>query len=428
MKNSSFRFKRQYAAAGLIVLGAAGAFWTPWAAAALLLPALLLALWPERHGAAELAELDKLLHRIGQGDLSARAPHAFADPTLESIRRDLNSALDQTETAFREFLGGMAAASDGRHWRRLQPVGLHGTFHDVIERMQGMLDQLNAAQESVAREALLSRIFLRSESGLSKAIRHVEAALAEVTDHSGQSETLATAFGQSARQMSEAARRMAGALGQAEQAANSGNLALDDLNAKAAGIVRFTAHIDEIAKQTNLLALNAAIEAARAGEMGRGFAVVADEVRKLADQSKNTAHQIDEAITAMSDSLNTATGQIEEISRSVSSARQTSDEFGKELEQSASSAMRVGELTAAIGHGAQSMQASMRLVSLAQKARADANAILNGEEVCINSLSELENQAVEIARSRQWVKGSTDREALIAIYDNLFANIEQQIR
>lgn len=57
-------------------------------------------------------------------------------------------------------------------------------------------------------------------------------------------------------------------------------------------INELTGEILNIASQTNLLALNASIEAARAGEAGRGFAVVAEEIRVLADNSRDTANNI----------------------------------------------------------------------------------------------------------------------------------------
>ena len=42
--------------------------------------------------------------------------------------------------------------------------------------------------------------------------------------------------------------------------------------------------------------------------------------------------------------------------------------------------------------------------------------------------AEMEKKAVEIAHSRKWMKGSADREALIEIYDSLFASIEARMK
>ncbi len=75
-------------------------------------------------------------------------------------------------------------------------------------------------------------------------------------------------------------------------------------------INELTNDILNISSQTNLLALNASIEAARAGEAGRGFAVVADEIRVLADNSRETANNI-QTISGM------VTGAVEELSKNA---------------------------------------------------------------------------------------------------------------
>ena len=426
MKNSSFPFRRLLLAL-LIGLGLAAGYFAAWAPVIFLVPALAVVFWPEAQGRASLGELDALLQQMGQGKLTARMPHSLSAPLLETIRINLNSVLDQTETAFREILGAMSASSENHYWRRLQTTGLHGTFSDVLEQMQVLLDRLGAAQESIAREALLSRIFLRSERGLSMAISHVGAALGAVDANARQSKSLAGDFAHSASDMAEASGQMSAALGLAHQSASNGVQALADLNSKANAISRLTGHIDAIAKQTNLLALNAAIEAARAGEAGRGFAVVADEVRKLADQSLRASEEIAAAIRAISGSMQWATQQIGDLSHSVADARTTADAFGEKLTRSAGSADQVGELTTAIGAGAQSMGDAMRLVALAQKARADVTAILHGETLDIEALPEIEQEAIALVQTRKWVTGSADREALIGLYDRLFSGIESEM-
>ena len=426
MTNLSSRSKLFLAA--LLLLAGGLAFVLPWGAALCLLLALAVIFWPSNASTAALTGFDVLLREVGQGKLVGRLPHALRDPTLESIRMNLNSVLDQTETCFREILGAMQANASGAAWRRLQQQGLHGSFRRVLEQMQNLFDQLEEAQESIAREALLSQIFQRSEHGLSLAIQRVDSALAEVSGNAQQSANMADQFGTSASHMAAAAQRMSGALHGAQTFADNSVRAFDDLSQKAEAIYQLTGRIDGVAKQTNLLALNAAIEAARAGEAGRGFAVVADEVGKLADQAQHSAEEIAAAISAISASMAKASTEIRELAQAVVGARNTADEFSNELAESASSARQVAEMAAVIDAGATQMDHSMRLVSTAQKARADAATILHGQPIDASRLSEVEQEAVTLARARRWIKGSAERATLVALYDRLFASLESRLR
>ncbi len=87
----------------------------------------------------------------------------------------------------------------------------------------------------------------------------------------------------------------------------------NETNSSAESISEATALISSIASQTNLLSLNASIEAARAGEAGRGFAVVAEEIGKLADQSSDSAKQIECIIANLVESSKRAVATMEDV-------------------------------------------------------------------------------------------------------------------
>ena len=78
--------------------------------------------------------------------------------------------------------------------------------------------------------------------------------------------------------------------------------AIEDSN-QVEQINELTNAILSISNSTNLLALNASIEAARAGQAGKGFSVVAEEIRSLAENSKNTAGEIQKITLKVTDSV-----------------------------------------------------------------------------------------------------------------------------
>lgn len=105
----------------------------------------------------------------------------------------------------------------------------------------------------------------------------------------------------------------------------------NDTNQSAMEIQDVVALISDIAGQTNLLSLNASIEAARAGEQGKGFAVVADEVRTLAEQSRQSAEQIEAIVTQLlsksNKNVDAMNAVMEEIEGQYDKLKQTKNVF-----------------------------------------------------------------------------------------------------
>lgn len=125
----------------------------------------------------------------------------------------------------------------------------------------------------------------------------------------GETETLsgyAVSIQKTSEEMRDTVRGLSKVSGDTERVIDEISAQTISTNKSALQIKDAAQLITSIAEETNMLSLNASIEAARAGEQGKGFAVVASQIQKLAEQSNDSARQIDSIIVSLIEESNNA--------------------------------------------------------------------------------------------------------------------------
>lgn len=180
-------------------------------------------------------------------------------------------------------------------------------------------------------------------------------------------------------------------------------------NESALKIREATSLITSIAEETNLLSLNATIEAARAGEQGRGFAVVASQIQKLAEQSNESARQIENIIDSLiSDSQKAVEtmGEVKTIMESQSENVEKTDAIFTEVKSGITSSIegvnKIADKTKRLD------EARVNVVDVVQNLTAIAEENAASTEETSASVTEVSNIVYNISENASQLKNVAD--------------------
>ncbi|MCU7754302.1 methyl-accepting chemotaxis protein [Bacillus cereus] len=302
-----------------------------------------------------LALLQNDMEKVAAGDLTTRTPYK-ANNELGHIVQSFNSMLDNLQQLI---------------------ANVKMTTQEVIFTTEGVLQDTNRAS-SISNEVVQTVLEVKTKiEGQVTSIQESSSSMEEITtgvqtvaESSAVVAEVAVTTTERINIGSEVINHSILQMNSVHDVVEETSKVINKLVTRTQQIDTALAAITNIAEQTNLLALNAAIEAARAGENGKGFAVVAAEVRDLAEQSKESAKEVNHLIKSIQkdtqDTVNVMQkGQQKAVEgkEAAYKASQTFLSIMRDIDKITGQIQEVSAATEEMSAGTEEVNASLSLVS-----------------------------------------------------------------
>lgn len=313
-----------------------------------------------------------------QGDLTKRVPVETEDE-IGQLASGINTFMDK----LREIVGDMITTSNTMGGAIGEATDNVHIANDSTNEISAVMEELAATMEEIS--ATIQEVNVNTVS-TDNEMADVADSTNSLLNYSQDMKARAVELEKSAVTSKDAAYAMVHDIIETLQKAIENSKSVEQVN-------KLTGDILDISSQTNLLALNASIEAARAGDAGRGFAVVAEEIRLLADNSRETANNIQHineiVVSAVSDLSSNANKMVEFINTRVF---EDYDNFVSSGKQYRDDAENVNDTMNACAQKAENVR---NLISDLTHSVAGISSAIEESTNGVNSSSESTNKLVE---------------------------------
>jgi len=258
-----------------------------------------------------IEEFEAASTRAADGDLTVRLPAEEIDDRFEGVVTSYNEQLDAFEAAIgraKPFAGEVADASETAR-RELDAVS---------ETSEANAAEVGEIADDAARQSETLGSLAGDAETLSATVEEIAAASNELSE-------VATRTATNADDGVDAVEEARTALHDAADIAAETDEAVARLVERTESIREIVSFIDEVASRTNLLAVNASIEAARADTDTAGFEVVAEEVKSLAEETHESAGEIEELIGDIDEETHAVAADVDDLTTRIDEAVATVD-------------------------------------------------------------------------------------------------------